>query len=166
MQREHVSSCLSSILPFSSRSRRIPLCPHSPFFILICLYSHSLKPSVSFSDQGVSQASFKKEIEDLTEHDSSHSFPTSCQNGCWYSLGNSVIDITAPHHPKDKCYSELSVLGNPWVRSYFKMVEIWLHPTASSCGPKDSIILRPCWMWLRVTWSSVKGPCLWEGSWN
>lgn len=30
--------------------------------------------------------------------------PLSCQgkNGCWHSLCNSVINNTAPHHPKDQ----------------------------------------------------------------
>lgn len=75
-------------------------------------------------------------------HDS-YTLPLSCQaeNGCWHSLCNSVINNTAPHHPKDRS-SVYSGLGNPCIReSYLEVVEIWLHPTASSCGPKDNILL-------------------------
>lgn len=93
------------------KSRGNPLCSHFPSLFSFCLYSHSLKSLVLFSDQGLSQAFFNKEIEELTELTQvipipcdSYTLPPSCQakNVCWHSLCNSVINNTAPHHPEDQ----------------------------------------------------------------
>jgi len=81
----------------------------------------------------------------------SYTLPPSRQakNGCWHSLCNSVINNTAPHHPKDQWYSELSVLWAGQSMHKRELLEDGGNLTSSYsifyktilCWPKDNITL-------------------------